>query len=38
VAWLVELTALIGHFGIITAVLNAFEVAPGPGAEALPLP
>jgi 4-carboxymuconolactone decarboxylase len=26
--WLVELTALIGHYRVITATLNAFEVAP----------
>ena len=35
VTWLVELTCLIGHYGIVTAVLNAFEVAPAPGAEPL---
>jgi 4-carboxymuconolactone decarboxylase len=35
VQWLVELTALIGHYRVITAVLNAFEVAPAAGAEAL---
>jgi 4-carboxymuconolactone decarboxylase len=28
VPWLVELTGLIGHYGIVTAILNAFEVAP----------
>jgi alkylhydroperoxidase family enzyme len=28
--WLVECTALIGHYGMITAQLNAFEVAPRP--------
>jgi len=38
VTWLVELTALIGHYGVIAAVLNTFEVAPASGAEALPLP
>ena len=37
VPWLVELTCLIGHYGIVTAILNAFEVAPAPGAELLPL-
>jgi alkylhydroperoxidase family enzyme len=37
VNWLVDLTALIGHYGFVTAVLNAFEVAPAPDAEALPL-
>jgi len=37
VPWLVELTALIGHYGLVCAVLNAFEVAPAPDAEALPL-
>jgi 4-carboxymuconolactone decarboxylase len=35
--WLVELTCLIGHFGIVSALDNAFEIAPEPGAEALPL-
>jgi 4-carboxymuconolactone decarboxylase len=34
---LVELTALIGHYGIVTGILNAFEVAPAPDAEPLPL-
>jgi 4-carboxymuconolactone decarboxylase len=34
---LVELTCLIGHYGIVTAVLNAFEVAPAADAEPLPL-
>jgi 4-carboxymuconolactone decarboxylase len=37
VGGLVELTALIGHYGIVTGVLNAFEVAPAPDAELLPL-
>ena len=37
VPWLVELTALFGHYGIVTAILNAFEVAPAPNAEPLPL-
>ena len=37
VPWLVELTCLVGHYGIVTAILNAFEVAPAPGAEPLPL-
>jgi 4-carboxymuconolactone decarboxylase len=36
--WLVELTCLIGHYGIVSGVLNAFEVAPAAGAEPLPLP
>ena len=36
VPWLVELTALIGHYRMITATLNAFEVAPATGAEQLP--
>jgi len=35
VPWLVELTALVGHYGIVTAILNAFEVAPAPAAEQL---
>ena len=37
VPWLVELTALIGHYGIVSGILNAFEVAPAPDAEPLPL-
>lgn len=37
VPWLVELTCLVGHYGIVTAILNAFEVAPAPDAEQLPL-
>ena len=37
VTWLVELTCLIGHYGIVSNVLNALEVAPAPGSEPLPL-
>lgn len=37
VPWLVELTCLIGHYGIVASILNAFEVAPSPDAEPLPL-
>lgn len=37
VTWLVELTCLIGHYGIVSGILNAFEVAPKPDAEPLPL-
>lgn len=37
VPWLVELTALVGHYGFVAGILNAFEVAPAPNAEALPL-
>ena len=37
VTWLVEITCLIGHYGIVSAILNAVEVAPAPGAEQLPL-
>jgi 4-carboxymuconolactone decarboxylase len=35
VPWLVELTCLIGHYGIVASILNAFEVAPAPDAELL---
>ena len=35
--WLVELTAVIGHYCFVTALLNAVEVSPAPGSEALPL-
>ena len=37
VPWLVELTCLIGHYGIVASILNAFEVAPASDAEPLPL-
>jgi 4-carboxymuconolactone decarboxylase len=37
VRWLVELTCLIGHYGIVSGILNAFEIAPRPDAEPLPL-
>ena len=37
VPWLVELTGLIGHYGTVTGILNAFEMAPAPDAEQLPL-
>ena len=37
VTWLVELTCLIGHYGIVSGILNAFEIAPKADAEALPL-
>jgi 4-carboxymuconolactone decarboxylase len=33
--WLVELTALIGHYGLVTGLLNAVEIAPPPDVEAL---
>ena len=35
--WLVELTCLMGHYNVVTGVLNAFEVAPAADAEVLPL-
>jgi 4-carboxymuconolactone decarboxylase len=35
VSWLVELTALVGHYGMVTGVLNATEIAAPAGAEAL---
>jgi 4-carboxymuconolactone decarboxylase len=37
IPWLVELTALIGHYGMVTAQINAFEMAPRADAELLPL-
>ena len=37
IPWMVELTALIGHHGMVTAQINAFEVAPRAEAEQLPL-
>ncbi|GEM_PF-121116 len=38
IPWLVEMTALMGHYGIVTSILNAFEIAPAPDADKLPLP
>lgn len=35
--WLVELTSWIGRYGALAAILNAFEVAPAPTGEPLPL-
>ena len=35
VGWLVELTALVGHYNAITTLLNAMEVSPAPDAERL---
>lgn len=35
--WLVELTGIVGHYSLVTNVLNAFEVAPAPEADQLPL-
>ena len=35
--WVVELTGIVGHYGLVTGMLNAFEVAPAPDAEQLPV-
>ena len=37
IPWLVEFTATIGHYGMVTAQINAFEVAPRSDADLLPL-
>ena len=37
VPWMVELTCLIGQYGILAGLLNAFEVAPPSEREQLPL-
>jgi len=37
VPWVVELTGIIGHYGLVTGLLNAFEMAPAPDAEPLPV-
>ena len=36
-AWIVELTGVIGHYGLVSGLLNAFEMAPPAGAEPLPV-
>ena len=35
--WVVELTGLIGHYGLVSGLLNAFEMTPAPNAEQLPV-
>ena len=35
--WLVELTTVAGHFGLICGINNAFEVPPSPQGEVLPV-
>jgi alkylhydroperoxidase family enzyme len=35
--WLVELTVIAGHFGLICGINNAFEVPPSPQGDALPV-
>jgi alkylhydroperoxidase family enzyme len=37
VRWLVELTTIAGHFGLICGVNNAFEVPASPQGDALPI-
>ena len=37
VPWMVELTCLMGQYGILAGLLNAFEMAPDPEREQLPL-
>src|SRR5204862_476794 len=37
VRWLVELTIIAGHFGLICGINNAFEVPGSPQGEALPV-
>jgi alkylhydroperoxidase family enzyme len=37
VPWVVELTGIIGHYGMITGLLNAFEMKPALDAEQLPV-
>ncbi len=34
---LVELTATVGYYGMLACTLNAFDVAPDPGADLLPV-
>jgi 4-carboxymuconolactone decarboxylase len=34
--WLVELTAVVNYFGILTGIVNAFEVAAPPDGDKLP--
>ena len=34
--WVVGLTGLIGHYGLVSGLLNAFEMRPAPDAEKVP--
>ena len=36
VQWLVELTAVMGYFGMVSGIANAFEVAAPPDGDKLP--
>jgi 4-carboxymuconolactone decarboxylase len=36
IPWLVGLTSVAGHFGLISGINNAFEVAPSPTGDQLP--
>jgi hypothetical protein len=36
VQWLVELTAVMGYFALVSGVANAFEVAAPPDGDKLP--
>jgi 4-carboxymuconolactone decarboxylase len=37
VRWLVDLTCLIGHYGLISGIVNAFALEPDEGADSLPV-
>jgi 4-carboxymuconolactone decarboxylase len=35
--WLIEMTAVVGYYGMLAGVVNAFEVAPPPDGDLLPV-
>jgi 4-carboxymuconolactone decarboxylase len=37
VEWLIEMTTVVGYYGMLAGVVNAFEVAPPPDGDVLPV-
>jgi 4-carboxymuconolactone decarboxylase len=37
VQWLIEMTAIVGYYGMLSGVVNAFEVSPPPDGDVLPV-
>jgi alkylhydroperoxidase family enzyme len=36
--WVIEMTTVVGYYGMMSAVVNAFDVVPAADADALPVP
>jgi hypothetical protein len=37
VPWLIELTTVVGYYGMLAGVVNAFELPPPEGGDVLPV-